>query len=246
MHRNEAAHRFHMEIQPAASGDGGRYAVRNSEHSMTIQQENIGMGHIFCVADTFDDILRELSPAYFKTVQTQLASLLAELGIAPRLAVGWMHRGYACTVVEPGIPGFSEPAGLFGWVTQSHEADWSKDHSRLNSFLHLSARGRPFIKWATCEWRLFRFKGIELTDYARTHDAFVELAIDEPSEWSGPVVVPERQRPTELWRRLVFAAATNDQELENQAWMDAEKLYSQSALMLLRQGIENTRKCGNW
>jgi hypothetical protein len=42
MHRNAAASRFHMETQPAASGDGGRYALKAIAHGANHDQKDTG------------------------------------------------------------------------------------------------------------------------------------------------------------------------------------------------------------
>jgi len=211
---------------------------------MSISSRNLGGGHILCVADTFDDILRQLSTEYFASVYCSVTSVLDELNIAPKLEIGWMHPGYACTAEDSDIPSLSEPAGLFGWVSQSTNLNVSG--ARRSTIATLCRKQQPKIQWATCSGRLFRFNKTSASNWDQIHDRFVDYAVFEPSDWCGPICIPDRKPPSEVWRQLVFAAAIDDSKLEQAAWTAAREIYTPTALRLLARGVENTRQCINW
>ena len=209
---------------------------------------NLGGGQVFCAADTFDAILRSLSPDYFAALHGSIQSVFGELGIKPQLEVGWMHPGYACPAPGVEIPSIDEPGGVFGWVTQAEETclyRYGQDEE-LAQLIAACGQQRPRIQWASCSLRLFRFDGVSPTDFDTIHDVFVEFALGEQTDWAAPWLIPEGTVPHEPWRELVFAAATDDAQLAEQAWRAASEIYTPSAMRILRGGMANTRKCNNW
>ena len=48
---------------------------------MNVKQQEVGRGHIFCVGDSFDSILRKLSPDYFAAAHARLITCLKSFGI---------------------------------------------------------------------------------------------------------------------------------------------------------------------
>lgn len=209
------------------------------------RSQKVGAGHIFCVADSFDEILRQLSPEYFAAAHARLTTCLKLFGIKIPLRLGWMHSGYACPLPDSEIPGMWEPAGLFGWVTASPNGDPLSYGSKLPQIVVSLTAAAPVIQWATCSARLFRYLRIEADDYVAAHRLFIDSAVSEPSDWAASVVVAEHRLPCEPWRRLCFAVANQDQELERESWNLAAHEYSPSAVELLLQGIEHTRRCLN-
>jgi len=205
---------------------------------MKIPYEDMGMGHIFCLADPFDEVLRHLSPEYFEAAYSRLSSLLTKFGIDPQLDVGWMHPGYADAIT---ISNLDEPGALFGWVM--HLSD--QENRLATAFEEHSATEGPRISWATCTMRLFRYKDIRLNDYQRTLEAYIQGLVDEPSDWSLFLTPDKKLRP-ETWCQLCFAAATSNQQLEHESWAVAETIYSPTALSVLRQGVEYARDCGSF
>ncbi len=205
-----------------------------------------GGGQILCLAEPFDTILRQLSPHYFASVHTSVETVLRELAIAPELEIGWMHPGYACLAPGVDIPNLCDPGGLFGWVTQSAELDAYGNRDWMASIADCCGRQRPLITWASCSARLYALAQTPTSVWDHIHDLFLAFALDDPTEWAGPMVVPDRVRPPEAWRRLVLAAATDDAALEQEAWKLARDIYTDSALRLLASGLEKTRQCVNW
>ena len=138
-----------------------------------------------------------------------------------------------------------EPTGLFGWVTASPSGDRLSCGDKLPKIHESLTAEAPVIQWATCSARLFRYLRIEADDYVAAHQLFIDSALDDPSNWSASFVVPDHRLPDEPWRRLCFAVANQDQELERESWELAANTYSPSAVELLRQGIEHARRCIN-
>lgn len=92
--------------------------------------------------------------------------------------------------------------------------------------------------------RLFRFKDIQLNDFQRTLNAYIQGVLDEPSDWVVFLTRDKKLRP-EIWCNLCFAAAKGDQQLEQESWAVAETIYSPIAMCVLRQGVEYARKHGS-
>jgi hypothetical protein len=209
---------------------------------MDMPSQEFGSGHIFCLGDSFDVILRELSPNYFAACHRRLRSLLKQFRIDVDFDVGWMHPGYAAYTCDA-PPSLDDPGALFGWITKSRKADFYKDESMCRRILAAGAIEQPTISWATCSARLYEFKNLNSADYESITRVYCDFAVDEPSDWAGAVVIRERMLPIEPWRRLCFAVATNDPKLEQQAWEEARRAYTPQAICLLRRGIAWTQEC---
>lgn len=213
---------------------------------MKFDSHKLGGGHILCLADSFDTILRQLSPDYFARVYSSVASVLRELHLSPEFQIGWMHPGYACLAPDVDIPNLVDPGGLFGWVTKSSDLDAFGDNDQMTAFANCGRKQEPAVQWATCSGRLYALAKTTTSSWADIHNLFVAFALDDPTEWAGPIVVPDRLPPPEPWRQLVLAAATDDTMLEQEAWRGARNIYTESAVQLLESGIDKTRQCVNW
>jgi len=213
---------------------------------MNFESHNLGGGHILCLADSFDTILQQLSPDYFARVYSSIESVLQEFRLTPEFQVGWMHPGYACLAPDVDIPNLHEPGGLFGWVTQSPVLDAYGDDDQMTAIANCGSKQEPAVQWATCSGRLYALAGNPTSSWAHIHNLFLAFAVDDPTEWAGPSVLPNRVPPPEPWRQLVLAAATDDASLEQEAWTQARDIYTESAVQLLASGIDKTRQCVNW
>lgn len=212
------------------------------QSSTDIRQQDIRAGYIFCLGDPLDTVLRRLSPDYFAAAYQRLTTTFKSFNLDLPLRPGWMHPGYACPVLESDIPSMNEPAGLFGWVTQRTNGDLTEYESRLPEIIASLAEEVPAIQWAICSARLFRYLQVSENDFDTIHQLFIEFTLSEPSDWAISTVVPDDLAPTEPWRQVCFAIANGDSKLERKSWDIANKIYSESALDLLRKGTEFTRR----
>ena len=213
---------------------------------MKFDSQHLRGGHILCLADSFDTILRQLSPDYFARVYLSIESVTRELGFSSEFQIGWMHPGYACLAPDVNIPSLYDPGGLFGWVTQSPDLDAYGNNERMIAIADCGRKQMPAVQWATCSGRLYALAKTTTSSWNHIHNLFVAFALNSPTEWAGPIVVPNRVAPREPWRQLVLAAAIDDAKLEQEAWCAARDIYTQSAVQLLESGIDKTRQCVNW
>ena len=210
---------------------------------MRIKQQRMGEGHIFCLADTLDAILRQLSPEFFAATHRRLIACLDSFGIRVPLRLGWMHPGYACPALDSATLHFDDPVGIFGWVTKSPHVDPQVHKTEVQQIVASLTREPPLLQWATCSARLFRFLRVDADDYDTAHQLFLDFAVSEPCDWAISSIVSDRGKPLEPWKQLCAAAASHDSDLERELWRIARESYTPSALQLLSRGVELTRDC---
>ncbi|MEM9777216.1 MAG: hypothetical protein AAF902_21745 [Chloroflexota bacterium] len=186
----------------------------------------------FILADSFDQMLRNISAEYVHTAWQNIVEALTDAAfeIPDDLTWGIMHGG---DTHAPDIE--SSPANYFGWTSRKlKDFDSHPLYSAIDSNLISST---PSIRCA-CTWRSLKWNA-RPDDFKFGLRLFEAITTDELTDWSplNPSVLQDSIESREIWRRAVNAIGQQDQDALIQTLNSAKEAYSEVGFRIVRRAL---------
>jgi len=181
----------------------------------------------FILADPFETLLRDLSPAYLGAAWNRLTACLNRHDLAfPDLSWGWLHPG------EATIPGHTvdAPSDFTGWtsLTFGRWSDWplyrAAEDVRLQPIEQELGQGAPVLRitwtWRSKQWR------IAIGNYPLALQLLDSIWTDEPSDWDPETLLGQPHQAHEPRMRVAQAIVDGDQQQLDREVERAQQVYS--------------------
>lgn len=178
------------------------------------------------LAESFDQVLRQLSPAYLQGVWTQLDAALAPYGPLPAdLAWGGLHPGLAFV----GTGRADAPTDYFGvvsstWSQLDDEPIWAATRGVL-------AAGTPALQPGACYRGLV--SRIPPDDAAGAFDFFMWTCVSDPTGWHPDSVAQDHPQGTDAWMVVSRALGAGDQAALDGACAAAQAAYTPASYAMV-------------
>jgi hypothetical protein len=192
----------------------------------------------FMLCDTFEELLRLISVEYLEKCWHKFTSKLEDSEILKReLRYGYLSRDVPVVDVE------MNPLSYFGWVTDRTKPLGDPAEIQYSQLSQQLKKFPPRICWgASNEAYHYDTRG---NDHERGLELCLYYATDEVSEWNPHYILTEGS-PTGLWREIIEAVHSHDDELITKKLTIARAKYSSVGYKILERGIALWKKTGLW
>ena len=212
----------------------------------------------FVLGDSFEQILRALSPEYLAQAFDNLLPHLNELELqADDLGWGWMHPGH--TFLHD-TPSRYWPSDYIGWTTPQYGRNWRSYKEQSEKEKEPDAQlqhSNPSLRLAsTYRGRCYKKSP---HDFALGVRFVQHFCTDEVSDWHPDVVLTDTQNsmwPREksklerssldVWQLVALALEENDQHQLDEALDRARHTYSPEGYCLVWRGYRHCIQSGSF
>ena len=202
------------------------------------QQQRLHDAYGYVLADPFDELLRLLSVCYLERSWQKLITALKDRDLhVSDLHYGFLHSGTSVIQSE------QNPLSYFGWVTTQTEPHNSAEEKPYKELSETLIQSPPRICWGSSH-RAYKFDIAE-DDHARGLEACIDFATGEVGDWNPRYVLAEGT-PTGLWRELVNALDSRDENQLDRVLKTAKSEYSDGGYRIVKGGVSLWMSQGLW
>lgn len=190
----------------------------------------------FVLAQTFDELLRNLTAEYLQTAWENLSSVLTRHNLMPDdFTYGWLHPGVSNVprLNDNEVIGWS-PCAFTGWVSLALSELW-RDEKPYKALDEDMAQQTPPL-CVGCTSRGIKWR-IEPDNFSSALRMMELLWTDEISDWVPEDILRWGANRESLWGQIAAAIEQRDQALLDGLMADARTQYSPAGYKIVLRGF---------